>query len=55
VDIDVLQPDRAPIQLAIFNPGIQIDPADWQFLSRVNGTRQGSNSSKLTASMPTTA
>ena len=47
-DIDVLpQLDRAPIQLAIFNPGIQIDPTDWYSLSRVNGTRTGSNNSKL--------
>ncbi len=47
-DIEVLpELDRAPLQLAIFNPGIQIDPTDWYSLSRVNGTRTGSNNARL--------
>ncbi|MBZ5617763.1 MAG: TonB-dependent receptor [Acidobacteriia bacterium] len=47
-DIDVLpQLERGPIQLALFNPGTQIDPADKYTLSRVNGTRQGSANSKV--------
>ncbi len=46
-DIDVLpQLGRQPMILAVFNPGIQIDPGDTTF-SRVNGLRQGSNNSKL--------
>ncbi|MCX6630371.1 MAG: carboxypeptidase-like regulatory domain-containing protein, partial [Candidatus Solibacter sp.] len=47
-EIDVLpQMERTPITLAIFNPGVQIDPADWYSLSRVNGTRTGSNNTRL--------
>jgi len=46
-DIEVLpQLGRAPIILAVFNAGIQINPGDTTF-SRVNGLRQGSNNSKL--------
>jgi hypothetical protein len=46
-DINVLpQLFRLPISLALFNPGMQIDPADWS-ASRVNGTRQGSNNVRL--------
>lgn len=46
-DIDVLpQLGRGPIVLAIFQPGVQIDPDDASY-SRVNGTRQGSNNTKL--------
>ncbi|MEK7409437.1 MAG: TonB-dependent receptor [Acidobacteriota bacterium] len=46
-DIDVLpQLGRGPIILAIFNPGVQINPGDPSF-SRVNGTRQGSTNAKL--------
>jgi hypothetical protein len=46
-EIDVLpQLFRLPIALALFNPGMQIDPTDWS-ASRVNGTRQGSNSVRL--------
>jgi hypothetical protein len=46
-DIEVLpQLGRTPIILAAFQPGVQINPGDVTF-SRVNGTRQGSNNSKL--------
>ena len=46
-DIDVLpQLGRSPMVLAVFMPGVQINPGDTSF-SRVNGTRQGSNNSKL--------
>lgn len=46
-DIEVLpQLGRAPIILAVFNPGVQINPGNTTF-SRVNGLRQGSNNSKL--------
>ncbi|MFN0168394.1 MAG: TonB-dependent receptor [Bryobacteraceae bacterium] len=46
-DIDVLpQLGRGPMILAVFNPGVQIDPNE-RSLSRVNGTRQGSANSKL--------
>ncbi len=46
-DIDVLpQLQRSPMVLAAFQPGVQINPGDVSF-SRVNGTRQGSNNSKL--------
>ncbi|MBM3748854.1 MAG: TonB-dependent receptor, partial [Acidobacteria bacterium] len=46
-DIEVLpQLGRAPIILAVFQTGVQIDPGDTTF-SRVNGLRQGSNNSKL--------
>jgi hypothetical protein len=47
-EIDVLpQLERTPMSLAIFNPGVQIDPTEWYSLSRVNGTRQGSNNTRL--------
>ncbi|MFN0168199.1 MAG: TonB-dependent receptor [Bryobacteraceae bacterium] len=46
-EINVLpQLFRLPMALALFNPGMQIDPADWS-ASRVNGTRQGSNNVRL--------
>jgi len=46
-EIDVLpQLGRGPINLAIFQPGVQIDPDDASY-SRVNGTRQGSNNTRL--------
>jgi hypothetical protein len=46
-DIEVLpQLGRTPITLAIFQPGVQIDGGNEGF-SRVNGTRQGSNNTKL--------
>ena len=46
-DIDVLpQLGRAPINLVVFQPGVQVDPGDATF-SRVNGLRQGSNNSTL--------
>jgi hypothetical protein len=46
-DIEVLpQLERAPIILAIFLPGVQIAGGDIG-LSRVNGTRRGSNNVKL--------
>ncbi|HEX7958690.1 MAG TPA: hypothetical protein VF493_02150, partial [Terriglobales bacterium] len=46
-DIDTLpQLGRTPITLAVFQPGIQINPGDITF-SHVNGMRQGSNNSKL--------
>jgi hypothetical protein len=37
---------RQPINLAVFQPGVQIDPGDNSY-SRVNGTRSGSNNSSL--------
>jgi hypothetical protein len=46
-DIDVLPVlGRGPIGLAVYNPGVQIDPSDSSY-SRVNGTRQGSNNATL--------
>jgi len=46
-DIDTLpQLGRSPIVLAVFQPGVQINPADPTF-SQVNGLRQGSNNAKL--------
>lgn len=46
-DIEMLpQLGRGPILLAIFNPGVQIDPSDNTY-SRVNGTRQGSSNATL--------
>jgi hypothetical protein len=46
-DIDTLpQLGRTPITLAVFQPGVQINPGDLTF-SHVNGQRQGSNNSKL--------
>jgi hypothetical protein len=46
-DIDNLpQLGRSPIILAVFQPGVSINPGDVTF-SRVNGLRQGSNNSKL--------
>jgi hypothetical protein len=46
-DIDTLpQLGRSPIILAVFQPGVQIDPGDTTF-SRVNGMRQGSNNATL--------
>jgi hypothetical protein len=46
-DIDTLPSlARGPLALAIFAPGVQIDPSDSTF-SRVNGARQGSNNTKL--------
>ena len=46
-DIDSLpQLGRGPIILAIFNPGVQIDPSDATY-SRVNGLRQGANNATL--------
>jgi hypothetical protein len=46
-DIDVLPVlGRGPIGLAIFTPGVQVDPGDNSF-SRVNGTRQGANNATL--------
>ncbi len=46
-DIEVLpQLGRGPITLAIFNPGVQIDPSDVTY-SRINGTRQGSSNTLL--------
>ncbi len=46
-DIDTLpQLGRSPIILAVFQPGVAIDPSDTTF-SRVNGTRQGSNNATL--------
>lgn len=46
-DIDTLpQLTRNPITLAVFQPGVQIDPGDTSF-SRVNGMRQGSNNATL--------
>ncbi len=49
-DIEVLpQLGRQPIQLAIFQPGVQIDVRAGQdsTFSHINGLRQGSNNSKL--------
>jgi outer membrane receptor protein involved in Fe transport len=46
-DIQVLpQLGRGPINIAVFSPGVQIDPSDVTF-SRVNGTRQGSSNALL--------
>ncbi len=46
-DIDTLpQLTRNPMTLAVFQPGVQINPADPSF-SRVNGQRQGSNNNTL--------
>jgi len=46
-DIETLpQLGRGPLALAIFQPGIQINPGDTSF-SRVNGTRQGSTNVRL--------
>jgi hypothetical protein len=46
-DIDTLpQLGRSPIILAVFQPGVQINPGDTTF-SRVNGMRQGSNNTTL--------
>lgn len=46
-DIDVLpQLGRQPINLTVFQAGVQVDPGDNTF-SRVNGLRQGSNNSTL--------
>ncbi len=46
-DIDTLpQLGRNPIALAVFQPGVQINPGDASF-SRVNGMRQGSNNNTL--------
>ncbi|MBM3814924.1 MAG: TonB-dependent receptor [Acidimicrobiia bacterium] len=46
-DIDTLpQLARNPIALAVFQPGIQINPGDPSF-SRVNGQRQGANNNTL--------
>lgn len=46
-DIDTLpQLGRGPLALAVFQPGVSIDPGDTTF-SRINGARQGSNNSKL--------
>ncbi|MCS7024984.1 MAG: TonB-dependent receptor [Bryobacteraceae bacterium] len=46
-DIDTLpQLARNPMVLAVYQPGVSIDPGDNSF-SRVNGTRQGSNNAKL--------
>jgi hypothetical protein len=46
-DIDTLpQLGRSPIILAVFQPGVQIDPSDSTF-SRVNGQRQESNNATL--------
>ncbi|MBL8231548.1 MAG: TonB-dependent receptor [Bryobacterales bacterium] len=46
-DIDTLpQLARNPMVLAVFQPGVAIDPGDNTF-SRINGARQGSNNAKL--------
>jgi hypothetical protein len=46
-DIDTLpQLARNPIALAVYQPGVQINPADPSF-SRVNGQRQGANNNTL--------
>lgn len=46
-DIDTLpQLGRTPITLAVFQPGVQVNPGDVSF-SHVNGLRGGSNNSKL--------
>jgi hypothetical protein len=46
-DIDTLpQLGRTPITLAVFQPGVQLDPSDSSF-SRINGQRQGSNNTTL--------
>jgi hypothetical protein len=46
-DIDTQpQLNRTPITLAVFQPGVQINPGDPSF-SHVNGQRQGSNNARL--------
>ncbi|MBI4910323.1 MAG: carboxypeptidase regulatory-like domain-containing protein [Acidobacteria bacterium] len=46
-DIDILpQLARTPILLAAYQPGVSTNPGDPSF-SRINGTRQGSNNSRL--------
>ncbi len=46
-DIDTLpQLGRNPMALVPYTPGVSIDPSD-NSLSRVNGTRQGSNNTRL--------
>jgi hypothetical protein len=46
-DIDTLpQLARTPITLAVFQPGVQINPSDSSY-SRVNGGRIGSNNTRL--------
>lgn len=46
-DIDTLpQLGRTPITLAVYQPGVQINPGNVSF-SHVNGLRQGSNDAKL--------
>jgi hypothetical protein len=46
-DIDTLpQLARNPIVLSVYQPGVQINPADPSF-SRINGLRQGSNNNTL--------
>lgn len=46
-DIDTLpQLGRTPISLAVYQPGVQLDPSDSSF-SRINGQRQGSNNTTL--------
>ena len=46
-DIDTLpQLGRTPITLAVYQPGVQLDPSDVSF-SRINGQRQGSNNATL--------
>lgn len=46
-DIDTLpQLGRTPVTLAVFQPGVQMNPGDITF-SHVNGQRQGSNNTQL--------
>lgn len=46
-DIDTLPSlGRTPITLAVFQPGVQVNPGDVSF-SRINGQRQGSNNTTL--------
>jgi hypothetical protein len=46
-DIDTLpQLGRTPITLAVYQPGVQLDPSDNSY-SRINGQRQGSNNVTL--------
>lgn len=46
-DIDTLPAlNRTPITLAVFQPGVQVNPGDVSF-SRINGQRQGSNNATL--------
>lgn len=46
-DIDTLpQLGRNPMALVPYTPGVSIDPSDTSF-SRINGTRQGSNNTRL--------